>query len=111
MDLIYYYLPALETIRDFLEMGGDVLYIIAALLMFMWAMIIERLVYLRLGHKRLASMEWRLHDGLCVGIALSLICCCTLRVSLCLSSFCVFLCLSVSVSVSVSASVSLRVSR
>ena len=22
MDLIYYYLPALETIRDFMELGG-----------------------------------------------------------------------------------------
>ena len=62
MDLIYYYLPALETVRDFLEMGGDVLYIIAALLMFMWALIIERLVYLRMGHKRLAATAQQLWE-------------------------------------------------
>jgi biopolymer transport protein ExbB len=53
MDLIYYYLPALETVRDFLEMGGGVLYVIGMLTMFMWTLIIERLVYLRSGHKRL----------------------------------------------------------
>jgi len=63
MDLIYYYLPALETVRDFLEMGGDVLYIIAALLMFMWALIIERLVYLRIGHKRLAATAQQLWES------------------------------------------------
>ena len=63
MDLIYYYLPALETVRDFLEMGGDVLYIIAALLMFMWAMIIERLVYLRMGHRRLAANAQQLWES------------------------------------------------
>jgi len=62
MDLIYYYLPALETVRDFLEMGGDVLYIIAGLLMFMWALIIERLVYLRIGHKRLAATAQQLWE-------------------------------------------------
>ncbi len=31
MDLIYYYLPALETIRDFMELGGDVLFVIGFL--------------------------------------------------------------------------------
>jgi biopolymer transport protein ExbB len=55
MDQIYYYLPALETIRDFIELGGDVLFIIGFLTLFMWVLIIERLVYLRSGHKRLAA--------------------------------------------------------
>ena len=61
MDLIYYYLPALETVRDFLDMGGSVLYVIGLLTMFMWALIVERLVYLRFGHKRLifaAQQKW-----------------------------------------------------
>ena len=55
MDLIYYYLPALETIRDFMELGGDVLFVIGFLTLFMWILIVERLVYLRFGHKRLAA--------------------------------------------------------
>ena len=63
MDLIYYYLPALETVRDFLEMGGGVLYVIGLLTMFMWALIIERLVYLRMGHKRLVASAQQLWEG------------------------------------------------
>ena len=55
MDQIYYYLPALETIRDFIELGGNVLFIIGFLTLFMWILIVERLVYLRSGHKRLAA--------------------------------------------------------
>jgi len=62
MDLIYYYLPALETVRDFLEMGGGVLYVIGMLTMFMWALIIERLVYMRTGHKRLAAATQQLWE-------------------------------------------------
>jgi biopolymer transport protein ExbB len=55
MDQIYYYLPALETIRDFMELGGNVLFVIGFLTLFMWVLIVERLVYLRSGHKRLAA--------------------------------------------------------
>ena len=55
MDQIYYYLPALETIRDFMELGGDVLFVIGFLTLFMWILIVERLVYLRFGHKRMAA--------------------------------------------------------
>jgi biopolymer transport protein ExbB len=63
MDLIFYYLPALETVRDFLEMGGGVLYIIGLLTMFMWALIIERMVYIRMGHKRLVASAQRLWES------------------------------------------------
>ena len=55
MDLIYYYLPALETVRNFMELGGDVLFVIGFLTLFMWMLILERLLYLRTGHKRLAG--------------------------------------------------------
>ena len=63
MDLIYYYLPALETVRDFLELGGGVLYVIGILTMFMWVLIVERLVYLRIGHKRLAAATQQLWEA------------------------------------------------
>jgi len=62
MDTIYYYLPALETVRDFMELGGPVLYLIGLLLMFMWVLIIERLVYLRYGHKRLVMAAQQLWE-------------------------------------------------
>ena len=63
MDLIYYYLPALETIRDFMELGGNVLFIIGFLTLFMWILIVERLIYLRSGHKRLAAKALMLWEG------------------------------------------------
>ena len=40
MDVIYYYLPFLETIRDFFELGGPVLNIIAIVTLIMWMLII-----------------------------------------------------------------------
>jgi biopolymer transport protein ExbB len=46
-----------------MEMGGGVLYVIGMLLMFMWMLIIERLVYLRMGHKRLAANAQQLWEG------------------------------------------------
>ena len=61
MDTIYFYLPFLETIRDFFELGGPVLNVIAIVVLFMWMLIIERLVYLRTGHRKLirqAHVYW-----------------------------------------------------
>ncbi|MGK0297339.1 MAG: biopolymer transport protein ExbB [Gammaproteobacteria bacterium] len=40
-----------EAIRDFLELGGDVLFLIGFLMIFMWVMIIERLLYFSFNHK------------------------------------------------------------
>lgn len=53
MDLVFYYLPFLETIRDFFELGGPVLRVIALLTLFMWILIIERLLYFRTSHPSL----------------------------------------------------------
>jgi biopolymer transport protein ExbB len=63
MDLIYYYLPALETIRDFMELGGHVLYVIGFLTLFMWMLILERLFYFRTGHKRLAAQALHIWEA------------------------------------------------
>ncbi|MEM6576726.1 MAG: MotA/TolQ/ExbB proton channel family protein [Pseudomonadota bacterium] len=38
---------ALEAVRDFLELGGGVLTLITLLVFFMWALILERLLYLK----------------------------------------------------------------
>jgi biopolymer transport protein ExbB len=59
MDALFYYLPFLETIRDFIELGGPVLRVIGIVTLFMWMLIIERLVYLRTGHKKLVR---RVHN-------------------------------------------------
>jgi len=52
---------AYEYIRDFMELGGPVLYLIAILLIIMWYMIVERIFYIRGPHKRAvkaAIEEW-----------------------------------------------------
>jgi biopolymer transport protein ExbB len=40
-----------EAIRDFLELGGEVLFLIGILLVFMWVMIIERVLYFTFNHR------------------------------------------------------------
>lgn len=62
MDFIYYYIPALETIRDFVELGGNVLFVIGVLTLFMWALIIERLLYMRGGHKKMVAAAQKLWE-------------------------------------------------
>lgn len=63
MDHLYYYFPALETIRDFVELGGDVLLVIGVLTLFMWALIVERLIYIRKGHKKLVAAAQQLWEN------------------------------------------------
>lgn len=51
----------IESIRSFMELGGPVLYLIAALLFIMWFMILERLMYFRGPHKKAVKAaidEW-----------------------------------------------------
>lgn len=45
METVYYYLPQLAAVRDFFELGGQVLILIALLTLFMWALIVERVIY------------------------------------------------------------------
>ena len=52
MDLL---MGPLEAVRDFMELGGDVLTIIAVTIFFMWVLIIERLIFFRTGMKTLAQ--------------------------------------------------------
>ena len=63
MDVIYYYLPFLETIRDFFELGGPVLNVIAIVTLFMWILIIERIVYFRTGHRTLVRKAHNYWDN------------------------------------------------
>jgi len=44
-----------EAIRDFLELGGDVLFLIGLLMIFMWVMIIERMMYFAFNHQELVQ--------------------------------------------------------
>ncbi len=44
-----------ELIQDFLDRGGDVLYMIMGVLFLMWTLIIERTWYFRTGHKEQAE--------------------------------------------------------
>lgn len=52
---------AYEAIRDFLELGGPVLRLIGWVILFMWILILERLIFFRTGLRRLtkeALNEW-----------------------------------------------------
>ena len=55
MELLFYYIPALQSVRDFFELGGDVLVLIGVLTLVMWALIFERTFYLLGRHRRLAT--------------------------------------------------------
>lgn len=44
-----------EAIRDYLEMGGPVLYLIGTVLVIMWIMIIERLIYFTTRHHEIVK--------------------------------------------------------
>ena len=46
---------AWEAIRDFLELGGDVLVLIGVLMLVMWILIFERVFYLLTEHKRVVQ--------------------------------------------------------
>lgn len=50
MEALLYNLPALEAIRDFVELGGDVLLLIGVLTLVMWGLIFERLLYFTSKH-------------------------------------------------------------
>jgi biopolymer transport protein ExbB len=45
-------LEPVEALRAFLDQGGDVLLVIAAVTMLMWTLIFERIWYFRVGHPR-----------------------------------------------------------
>jgi biopolymer transport protein ExbB len=62
MDAVYYYLPFLETIRDFVELGGPVLRVIGYVTLFMWILIVERLVYFRTKHRALVRQAHNYWD-------------------------------------------------
>jgi len=58
MDYLY---DAYEAIRDFLELGGPVLRVIAVVILIMWVLILERLIYFRTGLQKVirdAFAEW-----------------------------------------------------
>ena len=45
-------IEAVAAVRDFVELGGNVLFAIAALTAVMWTLIIERVIYFRTGHRK-----------------------------------------------------------
>ena len=64
MDLI---VATYESTRDFMELGGWVLYVIGVLLIVVWWIILERTVYLRTEHqsnKQQAIQEWQSRSDL-----------------------------------------------
>lgn len=63
--LITEFYTILEAVRDFLEMGGPVLTLIAIVALVLWGFMIERLFYLLGSHRRAmrkAVAEWEARD-------------------------------------------------
>ena len=59
--MIWFY-EAAGAIRDFMELGGPVLNAIAVVILWMWVLIIERIVYFRSAHPRAVEAQlarWR----------------------------------------------------
>lgn len=58
---MYWLIDAFEAIRDFMNLGGPVLYVIAATIFVMWVLIVERLLFFRSTMKQLSKEiyeEW-----------------------------------------------------
>ena len=55
MDIAFAITEAFSSIRDFMEQGGSVLWLIAVLVFFMWGMIFERIWYLSHAHTEYVS--------------------------------------------------------
>lgn len=52
---MYWFDNAYEAVSRFMDMGGDVLWLIAVLLFFMWMLIFERVWYFKVGWKKDAA--------------------------------------------------------
>tara|TARA_R110001592_G_scaffold363043_1_gene679709 strand:+ start:197344 stop:197871 length:528 start_codon:yes stop_codon:yes gene_type:complete len=62
---MYWFDSAYEAVSRFMDMGGDVLWLIAILLFFMWTLIFERVWYLKIGWKNDVSKaieSWESRD-------------------------------------------------
>ncbi len=61
LDTLYHRFAAFESLREFFELGGEVLFAIAAVALVMWCLIFERLIYLYVAHgvrARRALADW-----------------------------------------------------
>ncbi len=63
MDQLFYFVPALSTINDFLELGGNVLLLIVGLLLIMWALVFERFLYLHGAYPQVVKQAMDTWEG------------------------------------------------
>lgn len=63
METLFYNVPALQAVRDFLELGGIVLLWIGVLTLVMWGLIFERLFYFMSKHPRTAKQALAIWEG------------------------------------------------
>lgn len=57
------FIDAFEAVRDFMELGGFVLTLIAITLFVMWMLILERLMFFRTGLKRMVNSAQEAWEG------------------------------------------------
>ncbi|HHJ35897.1 MAG TPA: MotA/TolQ/ExbB proton channel family protein [Gammaproteobacteria bacterium] len=61
MERLYYFVPALRSVSEFMDLGGGVLILIVVLLLVMWTLIFERMLYINGPYTRLVEQtiaEW-----------------------------------------------------
>jgi len=60
---VYFLIDFYEAIRDFLELGGGVLSVIAVVIFVMWVLITERVMYFRTGYPDQIAKAQRVWEG------------------------------------------------
>ena len=63
METLFYYVPALESVRDFMELGGTVLIAIAVLTLLMWSLIFERIFFMRARYPSMVRKAMKIWEG------------------------------------------------
>ena len=60
---MYFLIDSYEAIRDFMELGGVILSVIAVVIFVMWVLITERAVYFRTGYPGQVAQAQRVWEG------------------------------------------------
>lgn len=60
---MYFLLDSYEAIRDFLELGGVILRLIAVVILIMWVLIMERVLYFRSGYNAQVANAQQVWEG------------------------------------------------
>ncbi len=61
-EFAFFIISGFDSVRDFFELGGDVLLLVAAVTLLMWGLIFDHLIYMQFAHQRLVRQTIALWD-------------------------------------------------